>query len=114
MQYEFRTRAILGTTVKIESQETELEVFDSGGVRVVIKAAEPETLLTDSRSVVIRALASTAQKTRSMRVSSGAATSSGRHRRAVAAQSMPCQGLRTESVPAWYHNEPSGPAANSI
>jgi hypothetical protein len=37
MQYEFRTRAILGTTVKIESQETELEVFDSGGVRVVIK-----------------------------------------------------------------------------
>jgi hypothetical protein len=54
MKYEFRTRAILGTTVKIESQQTELEVFDSGGVRVVVKAAEPETLLTDSRSVVIR------------------------------------------------------------
>jgi hypothetical protein len=54
MKYEFRTRALLGTTVKIESQETELEVFDFAGVRVVIKAAEPNTLLTDSRSVVIR------------------------------------------------------------
>jgi len=39
MKYEFRTRAILGTTVKIESQQTELEVFDSGGVRVVVIAA---------------------------------------------------------------------------
>jgi hypothetical protein len=54
MKYDFRTRALLGTTVKIESQETELEIFDSGGVRVVVKAAEPNTLLTDSRSVVIR------------------------------------------------------------
>jgi len=26
-----------------------------------------------------------------------------RHRRAVAVQSMPCQGLRTESVPPWCH-----------
>jgi hypothetical protein len=37
-----------------------------------------------------------------------------RHRRAVAAQSMPCHGLRTESVPQRCHNGPFEPAVDSI
>jgi hypothetical protein len=44
----------------------------------------------------------------------------GRHRRAVAVQSMPCQGLRTESVPPWalrtcrgFHMTPGQPGVRT-
>ncbi len=51
--YDFRVRAALGTTVKIESPETKLEILDSDPVKVVIRSLNADQPLTDSREIVI-------------------------------------------------------------
>jgi hypothetical protein len=56
MTYDFRVRAALGTTVKIESPQTELEIHESDQVRVIVRSFDGRTPLTDSREILIKGL----------------------------------------------------------